>query len=50
MEQEKGTEQAKSTVHRLVELLESHGYWVWSASAVNELGLTELRVSPNRKN
>jgi hypothetical protein len=49
-EQAKETEQAKSTVHRLVELLESYGYWVWTASAANSSGLIEVWVSTNRKN
>jgi hypothetical protein len=36
MEKEKETEQVKSTIRRLVELLESNGYWVWSISIAYE--------------
>jgi hypothetical protein len=50
-ETEKKKEQAQSTVHRLVEVLETHGYWVWSISRIsNPDGLITLAVSPDRKN
>ena len=50
-EQEKRTEQDKSTLHQIIDLLESHGYWVWSGSTVDRsLGLIGLSVSPKRKN
>jgi hypothetical protein len=50
-EMEKKKEQVQSAVHRLIDILEAHGYWVWSASKSYEPdGLITLSVSPNRKN